>query len=254
MDSLPASYIAVIVLAFLSGGTTLIGVALAIAIGNNPKMTTMGIGFSTGIMVLISAFELIPESLSKAGAATSIISTGLGAGLILALHVLIPHVHLDRERSPSVELRAAYLVALGLILHDVPEGFAMANAFLSSPSLGLLVAIAIALHNIPEEFAIAIPAVAVKNRALLFKAAIASGLAEPAGAMLGLFAVHFNPALNPSLMAIAAGAMVMISFLELVPMARKFGKMESFALGIAGSVVVYLALHAVFSHEGSGIP
>lgn len=254
MDSLPASYIAVIVLAFLSGGTTLIGVALAIAIGNNPKMTTMGIGFSTGIMVLISAFELIPESLSIAGAASSIISAGLGAGLILALHVLIPHIHLNREQSPSIELRAAYLVALGLILHDVPEGFAMANAFLASPSLGVLVAIAIALHNIPEEFAIAIPAVAVKNRALLFKAAIFSGLAEPAGAILGLFAVHLNPALNPALMAIAAGAMVMISFLELVPMARKFGKMESFALGIAGSVVVYLALHAVFSHEGSGIP
>lgn len=254
MESLPVSYVAVMALAFLSGGTTLIGVALAIAIGNNPKMTTMGIGFSTGIMVLISAFELIPESLSKAGAATSIISAGLGAGLILALHVLIPHIHLNREQPPSIELRAAYLTAFGLILHDVPEGFAMANAFLSSPSLGLLVALAIALHNIPEEFAIAIPAVAVKNRTLLFKAAIVSGLAEPAGAILGLFAVHLNPALNPSLMAIAAGAMVMISFLELVPMARKFGKMESFAFGIAGSVVVYLALHAVFSHERSGIP
>ncbi|MDH4079628.1 MAG: ZIP family metal transporter [Nitrospira sp.] len=254
MESLPASYVAVMALAFLSGGTTLLGVALAIAVGDNPKIMTMGIGFSTGMMGMISVFELIPESLSLAGASTTIIAAGLGAGLILALHILIPHVHLDRERSPSVELRAAYLTAFGLILHDVPEGFAMANAFLASPSLGILIAIAIALHNIPEEFAMAIPAVAVKNRTLLFKAAIASGLAEPAGAIFGLFAVHFNPALNPSLMAIAAGAMVMISFLELVPMARKFGKMESFALGIAGSVVVYLALHAVFSHEGSGIP
>jgi ZIP family zinc transporter len=205
------------------------------------------------MMGMISVFELIPESLSIAGAATSIISAGLGTGLILALHVLIPHVHLDREQSPSVELRAAYLVALGLILHDVPEGFAMANAFLASPSLGILVAIAIALHNIPEEFAMAIPAVAVKNRTLLFKAAIVSGLAEPAGAILGLFAVHFNPSLNPSLMAIAAGAMVTISLLELVPMARSYGKMESFALGVAGSVVMYVALHTVFSHERSVI-
>ena len=253
MDSLPASYVAVMALAFLSGGTTLIGVALAIAVGDNPKLTTIGIGFSTGMMVMISVFELIPESLSLAGAATSIISAGLGAGLILVLHVLIPHVHLDRERSPSIELRAAYLTAFGLILHDVPEGFAMANAFLASPSLGVLVAIAIALHNIPEEFAMAIPAVAVKNRALLFKAAIVSGLAEPVGAVLGLFAVHFNPALNPSLMAIAAGAMVTISLLELVPMARNYGKMESFALGVASSMVVYLALHTVFSHERSGI-
>lgn len=171
------------------------------------------------------------------------------------VHSIATKARSTRSRHPpSIELRAAYLVALGLILHDVPEGFAMANAFLASPSLGVLVAIAIALHNIPEEFAIAIPAVAVKDRTLLFKAAIVSGLTEPAGAILELFAVHFNPALNPSLMAIAAGAMVMISFLELVPMARKFGKMESFALGIAGSIVVYLALHAVFFHEGSGIP
>jgi len=254
MESLPASYVAVMVLAFLSGGTTLIGVALAIAIGDNPKVTAMGIGFSTGMMGMISVFELIPESLSTAGASTTIIAVGLGAGLILALHILIPHVHLDRERSPSVELRAAYLTAFGLILHDVPEGFAMANAFLASPSLGVLVAIAIALHNIPEEFAMAIPAVAVKNRTLLFKAAIVSGLAEPVGAILGLFAVHFNPSLNPSLMAIAAGAMVTISLLELVPMARNYGKMESFALGVVGSVVVYVALHTLFSYERSGLP
>jgi ZIP family zinc transporter len=236
------------ILAFLSGGTTFLGVALAVAIGENPKMTTMGIGFSTGIMVLISLLELLPESLTIVGSATMSLSVGFGAVLVLSLHVLIPHVHLGRE-SPSGELRATYLVVFGLILHDVPEGFAMANAFLASPSLGLLVAAAIALHNIPEEFAMAVPAVAVKRKALLFHAAILSGLAEPAGAIIGLFAAHMNPALNPSLMAVAAGAMIMISFLELVPMARKYGRTGSFALGVAGSIVVYLALHILFSHE-----
>jgi ZIP family zinc transporter len=153
-----------------------------------------------------------------------------------------------------VELRAAYLVVFGLILHDVPEGFAMANAFLASPSLGLLVAVAIALHNIPEEFAMAMPAVATKNRPLLIKAACLSGLAEPAGAVIGLFAVHLNPALNPSLMAFAAGAMVVVSLVELVPMAKKYGKMGSFALGVAGSVVIYMALHILFPHERNQFP
>jgi ZIP family zinc transporter len=245
---------AVVVLAFLSGGTTLLGVALAIAIGDNPKMTAMGIGFSTGIMVLISVCELVPESLSIVGPATMSLSVGLGATLILILHAIIPHVHLGREQTPTAELRAAYLIVFGLILHDVPEGFAMANAFLASPSLGLLVAVAIALHNIPEEFAMAVPAVAVKNRALLYKAAYLSGLAEPVGAVLGLVAVHLNPALNPSFMAFAAGAMVMVSIFELVPLARKYGRMGSFALGVAGSVLVYLALHALFPHQRTQIP
>jgi ZIP family zinc transporter len=236
-------------LAFLSGSTTLIGVALAIALGENPRITAMGIGFSTGIMVLISLCELVPESLRLAGSAPTSLSVSLGAALILSLHVLIPHVHLGREQPPTGELRAAYLVVLGLVLHDVPEGFAMANAFLSSPSLGLLVALAIALHNIPEEFAMAVPAVAVKNRALLFKAAILSGLAEPAGAILGLAAVHLNPALNPSFMAFAAGAMVMVSVFELIPLAMKHGRMGSFTLGVAGSVLTYLALHMLFSYR-----
>ena len=255
IDSLLPSYIAVIVLAFLSGGTTLIGVVLAIALGDNPRMMAMAMGFSTGIMVLISLCELVPEALSVAGPAATSVSVSLGAAVILTLHLLIPHIHLGEEqRAPTWELRAAYLIVFGLILHDVPEGFAMANAFLSSPSLGLLVALAIAIHNIPEEFAMAVPAVAVKSRTLVFKAAVLSGLAEPAGAILGLFAIHLNPALNPFFMAFAAGAMGMVSLFELVPLARKYGRMGSFALGVAGSVLVYLALHALFPHERSEIP
>lgn len=250
IDSLPFSYIVVIVLAFLSGGTTLIGVLLAIMLGEKPTMMAMGIGFSTGMMILISLCELTPESLSVAGPAATSISVGLGAAVILTLHVLIPHVHLGSEQSPPPwELKAVYLVMLGLILHDLPEGFAMANAFLSSPSLGLFVAFAIALHNIPEEFAMAVPAVAIKNRALLFKASVLSGLAEPAGAILGLLAVHLCPELNPSFMAFAAGAMVVVSLFELIPLASKYGRMGSFAVGMGASVLVYLASHALFPHE-----
>lgn len=254
IDSLTTSSIAVVFLAFLSGSTTLLGVVLAIALGENPQMTAVGIGFSTGIMVLISLCELVPESLSVAGPAITSLSVGLGSALILTLHVLIPHIHLgDEQTMPTVELRAAYLAGIGMILHDVPEGFAMANAFLSSPSLGLLVAAAIAIHNIPEEFAIAVPAVAIKNRALLFKAAILSGLAEPTGAILGLVAVRVSPALNPSFMAFAAGAMLMVSFFELVPMAKKYGRLGSFSLGVAASAIVYFALHAILPNESSAI-
>ena len=239
-----------LLLAFLSGGTTVIGVTLAIAIGNNSRMTATGIGFSTGIMILISLCELVPESLTIAGPATTCLSVGLGAALILTLHVAIPHLHLGRERAePTVEMRAAYLIAFGLILHDVPEGFAMANAFLASPSLGVMVAVAIALHNIPEEFAMAVPAVATKNRALLFKAAILSGLAEPAGAILGLLAVHVNPSLNPTFIGFAAGAMVMVSLFELLPMARMYGRAGFFTLGLAVSGLVYLALQVLVPEQ-----
>lgn len=247
MESFYGPYASVLLLAFLSGATTLIGVVLAIFLGENPRLMVMGIGFSTGIMVLISVCELVPQSLSIVGPTGTSLSVGLGAALILTLHIFIPHIHLGEEQAgpTTFQLRATYLVVAGLILHDVPEGFAMANAFLASPSLGLLVALAIAIHNIPEEFAMAVPAVAVKKRSLLFKAACLSGLAEPVGAILGLVAVHVHPALNPFFMALAAGAMVVVSLFELVPLARTYGGMGSFMLGVAGSALVYLALQSL---------
>ena len=48
--------------------------------------------------------------------------------------------------------------------------------------------------------------------------------------------------LNPLFMAFAAGAMVFVSVHELLPMARRYGKIPLFALGMAMSVVVYALL------------
>ena len=204
-------------------------------------------GFSAGIMVLISALELIPESLSAVGPLASLATVVLGVAVVASLHVIIPHTHLTEEKGKldARLLRSAYLVAFGLILHDFPEGFAMANSYVASPSLGVLVAIAIAVHNIPEEFAMAAPAVALGKRRFLFTTALVSALAEPAGAALGLVAVHINPGLNPLFMAFAAGAMVFVSVHELLPMAGRYHKTHLFVLGAVLSTGVYGLLVAL---------
>jgi ZIP family zinc transporter len=241
------TYLAVLLLAFLSGFTTLLGVAVAIYIGKNERAIAVGIGFSAGIMLLVSFFELMPEAMGEAGMGTASIAFILGMLIVAVLHWVIPHTHLVKEQGvfPRTLLRTAYLVAFGLILHDVPEGFAMANSYIASPSLGVLVALAIALHNIPEEFAMAVPIVMVKKRRFLYMAAFLSGLAEPLGAVIGLVAVHFHPALNPFFMAFAAGAMVFIAVHELLPMARRYHKMHLFILGAIISVFVYALLAAL---------
>ena len=142
-------------------------------------------------------------------------------------------------------LKTAYLVAFGLILHDVPEGFAMANSYIASPSMGILVALAIALHNIPEEFAMAVPIVTIKKKRFLYIAAFLSGLAEPLGAIIGLVAVHFHPIFNPLFMAFAAGAMIFVSVHELLPMARRYQKFHLFILGMVVSIFTYALLSMV---------
>lgn len=242
------TYTAVILLSLISCLTTSMGVALALRLRENPKAIAAGIGFSAGIMVLISALELIPEAIAAMGASATLRSVSLGAVLVWAAHLIIPHVHLVEEKAGIAEkrlLRSVYLIVFGLILHDVPEGFAMANAFVASPALGVLVALAIGLHNLPEEFAISVSAVTLRSRAFLFGAAALSALAEPLGAIIGLVAVGIAPTLNAHFLAFAAGAMLFISVHEFTPMIRHYHHPRLFVAGIALSALVYALLAAM---------
>jgi ZIP family zinc transporter len=235
---------AVVLLSLLSFVTTFLGVAIALRVGEHGRAIAAGIGFSTGIMILSSILELIPESIAARGLGATLVGTSAGVALVWAAHFIIPHTHLVEERGISdwALVRSAYLVVFGLILHDVPEGFAMANAYVASPALGVLVAVAIALHNLPEEFAMSVPLVLLRSKRALFGAAVLSALAEPVGAVIGLAAVGIAPALNAQFLAFAAGAMIFVSVHELIPMAKRYGQARSFGLGALLSVLIYLVL------------
>jgi ZIP family zinc transporter len=238
------TYAAVLLLSLLSCLTAALGVLLALRLREHRGAIAAGMGFSVGIMVLIATLELIPEAIATLHIGTAIASAAAGAALLWAMHLVIPHTHLFPEAGLAhrVFFRSAYLVAFGLILHDVPEGFAMANAYVAAPALGVVVAVAIALHNLPEEFAMAVPVVLLRSKRLLFGAAVASALAEPLGAILGLIAVGIAPALNAHFMAFAAGAMLFVSIHELIPMARRYRHLRAFSGGTLVSGLVYWLL------------
>lgn len=248
--SIDPNAVTILLLSSLSIVTTGLGVLLALALGKNERAIAAGIGFSTGMMVLISLLELIPEAQEGAGVAGMSLGVALGAMLLWGANLVLPHSHLIREHGQADTrlVRSAYLVVIGLILHDLPEGFAMANAYIASPSLGVLIAVAIALHNLPEEFAMAVPAITLRSKRFLFGAAILSALAEPAGAVIGLVAVQIYPWLNAYFMALAAGAMLFVSFHELVPMARRYGKMIWFGTGLVLSFFMHQFLAFVITN------
>jgi ZIP family zinc transporter len=242
-----ATYAAVIVLSLLSCLTVGLGVALALRLRENARAIAAGIGFSAGIMILVSGWELIPASLAAVGPGATLGSALAGAGLIWSAHFVMPHVHLFNEQgwADKALMHSAYLVAFGLILHDVPEGFAMANAYVASPGLGVLVALAIALHNLPEQFAMAVPLVMLRSKTSLYVGALLCALAEPLGALIGLAAVGVAPALNAHFLAFAAGAMLFVSIHELVPMAQRYRHLGFFLWGILASTLVYVLLTAL---------
>ncbi|WP_035280771.1 zinc transporter ZupT [Brevibacterium album] len=143
-------------------------------------------------------------------------------------------------------LRTGMLTALAITVHNFPEGFATFVAALSDPRAALPVVAAIALHNIPEGIAVAVPvyhATGSRMRALLLSTA--SGLAEPAGALLGwmLLAPFLTPAVMSGVLAGVAGVMIMICAKELIPAAFAQAHRRTAVLGmLAGALVMQISL------------
>lgn len=139
-------------------------------------------------------------------------------------------------------LKTGLLLAIGITIHNIPEGIAVAAGYSHAPDYGIFIAMAIMMHNIPEGLATALPLRAsgvCKWDA--FRVATFSGLAEPVGALLaGLFLSSFE-GFVPAALAFAGGVMVFITLDELIPAAREFGHHHTTALGIIiGSILVFL--------------
>jgi ZIP family zinc transporter len=233
----------IIAIAFLSGLTTFIGVLLAMRLKERKNAVATAIGFSAGIMVAVSFMELLPVAFSLTNVLSVILAFAVGFGMILAFDILLPHTHFIQEKGKMARLlKASYLVAFGLLIHDFPEGFAIAATYSWNALSGILVAVAIALHNIPEEFALSVPLVMLNKRGTLLKLASLSALAEPLGAMTGVALFIFIPLLNPLLMAFAAGAMVFVALDELLPLAKMYGKKNYSLMGVLLGILIYAAL------------
>jgi ZIP family zinc transporter len=235
-----AAYRTVFLLSLLSSVTTCLGVALAMVLRENTRAIAMGFGFSVGIMILIPLLDLLPESIAIMGVAGALATATLSAAIVWGINFAFSRRHwTGRRAAEEAPMRSAYLVAFALILHDVPEGFAMANAYIASPALGVLVALAIALHNLPEEFAMAVPAMRFRSKRFLLGAALLSALAEPVGAVIGLAAIGVAPSLHAHFLAFAAGAMLFVSMHELLPMAKSYRRIGLFAGGMIISLLIY---------------
>jgi ZIP family zinc transporter len=139
-------------------------------------------------------------------------------------------------------LRTGLLLAIGITIHNIPEGFAVGAGYMHAPKFGIFIAIAILLHNIPEGIATALPLCSSGVcRWDAFKVALFSGMVEPIGALLAtLFLTNFE-GLIPGALAFAGGVMMFITLDELIPTAREHGHQHATAIGIIlGSIFVFL--------------
>ena len=107
--------------------------------------------------------------------------------------------------------RAAFLVALGIGLHNLGEGLAIGSAYaVGSLALGATLVVGFALHNTTEGLAIVAP-VAQERQANL-RRLVLLGLLAGAPAVLGAWigASAYNPSLAALMFGIGAGAIAQV--------------------------------------------
>ena len=195
-------------------------------------------GIAAGVMTAASV-GLIIEPIGKSQWVPLIFGGLLGVAFLVAGQRAMHGREMQIGELSGVHVRRSALVFAVLFVHSLPEGFALGSSWSADDALGLFVFIAIALQNVPEGTATAIPmAQAGFSASQQFWAAVGTSLPQPIGAVVAYLMVEQITALLPWSLGFAAGAMVALVVLELLPDA--LGPRENrplAAVGIIGSLV-----------------
>lgn len=235
----------IFLLSLLAGLATGLGGLIVIIRKPGKRLFGFLMGFAAGVMVTLSFTELVNEAWQLSGFLITTIGFGAGAFFMFIIDFFTPHIHFATEEKGVFNaklLKTGILIAIGIAIHNLPEGMAVGAGYMHAPQFGLFIALAIALHNIPEGIATALPLCrGGVCRLDSFKIALFSGLVEPIGALISaLFLVSFRN-LIPGALAFAAGVMVFITLDELVPAAREQGHQHFTGMGIIlGAIFVFL--------------
>lgn len=244
-----------LLMTLLAGLSTVLGGFLTFFVKRtNIRALSIGLGFSAGVMIFLSFTQIIKtanEMLLKFFPNHSqwIVFIGFCIGIFVAFLIdyFMPD-HLDDDIFNDNEhccnkqhqiKRAGLLTAIAISVHNFPEGMTTFFVGTQNLALGASVALAIAIHNIPEGIAVALPIYhATGKKRLAIWYTFLSGISEPIGALIGLFAMHYflPQAAIGVLFAAVAGIMVYLSFDTLLPLSREYGDGHYSVLGIISGI------------------
>jgi ZIP family zinc transporter len=228
------------------------GTALATGLGAIPvwflgdraaALTPFLLGVAAGVMGIASIFGLLIPA-AEEGSVWEVLAGLLVGGVLLgvARRRLRPEAAFMGRQGPGT--RTSALVFAVLFVHSLPEGLAVGTAYASERvGLGLFVIVAIAIQNVPEGTSVAIPMEAAGfGRARQFWAAVGTSAPQPVGAVIAYLAVEEVTALLPFSFAFAAGAMLSLIAVEMLPQAYAQRRRLGPSLGLFAGAAVMLAL------------
>jgi zinc and cadmium transporter len=174
-----------------------------------------------GFMLAAAFVRMLPESVQVPHAFLVVLIGYFGVHLFE--HTVAPHFHFGEEVHPEALLRpsAGYLALLGLGVHTLFDGVAIAAGFMIGPALGTLLFIAVILHKVPEGFTIA---------SIMLAGGQSRRAAVGAGALLGVLTLAGAAATSflaghhvPYALALSAGVTIYVAASDLIPEVNREG-------------------------------
>lgn len=182
----------------------------------SPRVVAYANAVASGLM-LGASFGLLAEG-TRFGAWPTVAGAMCGVLFVLAADRLLSGHEAEFGTVRGAGARRMLMVVTVMTVHSFSEGVAVGVAFGGSAALALMITVAIAVHNIPE--GLAISAVLHPRGVPVVRCAgwsIFSSLPQPLMAVPAfLFVEKFSAAL-PYGLGFAAGAMVFMVLIELLP-------------------------------------
>lgn len=233
----------------IAGLFFLVGAILALFGKNKKGMTDFSLGLSFSVMILLLAFDIVPEILElleSKGTIFMYVFIVIGLVMLKLLDLLVPHHDHDAEvKTHDRHLKhIGTISAIALVIHNVIEGIGIYNITLMDFKAGLLMAIGVGLHNIP--FGIEITATLnetkkEKKNIILFILLLTLSTVLGAGIMM-IFGTVSDFVLG-SLMSLTTG---MIIYLVLFELLGELLNMEDKKFAGAGLIFGLLFMTIVF--------
>lgn len=229
----------------LTWACTALGAALVFILPRlHPRAFSGLLAVAAGVMLaagigglLVPAWQTFAAAGQAATVATSL-GVVIGAALALASRRLVARAEQAVVQRPRL---GRHLFAV-MTLHHVPEGMAVGLAVTAAvngddaaAASATLVVVAMAGHNLLEGTLVSLPLRqegASRLRAFTFGQM--SGLAEIAGALIGVCAVALSAALLPWGLAVAAGAMLTVTLFDVLPEMRAQWRIATHSEGETG--------------------
>jgi ZIP family zinc transporter len=197
------------------------------------------LGFAAGAMTVAAFTGLLIPAAEEGSPAEIVGGFLLGVAFVaVARRLLPPERGFLGRRGPDAG--ASALVFLVLLVHSLPEGLAVGSAFASERAgLSLFVILAIAIQNVPEGTSVALPMHdAGFGPWRQFWVAVATSAPQPVGAVVAWLAVESVSALLPISFGFAAGAMLTIVAIEMVPRALAGHRGQALVGALAGGATM----------------